>query len=119
MKRFRRFVAFFVCAVLVAAVGVARAQHRNDPTLTYDFYDCTGPAPSSFTAVRDYWSAGSFDLTDGTAIFVGLIFFDIDTGSEFSPPGLDVSGNVTVSCYVTSPISGDTLLIEGFLTPAS
>lgn len=116
-----RIVALLASLVVATAglfAGAAQAGPSN--VLTYEFEGCIGPAgaPSSFTAVREEPAAGSgFRLVDGSAIFVGLVFFDVTTGTGFRPPGLLSNGNVTVTCLAVSPISGDLLVIGGFLAP--
>ncbi len=120
MKRIRMVALLATLSLASLNVGVAQADSSN--LLTYSFESCIGPAgaPSSFTAVREDPSAGSaFRLLDGSAIFVGLVFFDVNTGTGFSPPGLLSSGTVTVTCLTISPISGDVLVIGGFLARRS
>ena len=107
-------------SMLLATAGLLAGAAQADPStvLTYSFTGCTGPAPSSFDAVREERASGSgFRLTSGEAIFVVLVFRDLVTGTAFSPPGIDVSGVATVTCMVESPISGDTLQLSGFLAP--
>src|SRR5438132_597069 len=122
--RIKLFVARLACVSLVATsllvgiAGTAQADPNNGKTTTTSFFDCTGPpgTPSSFTAVREAAGSG-FALTDGTSVFTVVIFDDVTTGVSFSPKGLSHSGNVTTTCTVISSISGDTLLLSGFLTP--
>jgi hypothetical protein len=115
-----RIVAL-LASLVVATAGLfaGAAQAGSGDVLTYNFEGCTGPAgtPSSFAAVRQEGAGGSFRLLDGSAIFVGLVFYDVTTGTGFSPPGLLSSGTVTVTCLAISPISGHTLVIGGFLAP--
>jgi hypothetical protein len=122
MKPVRPFVPLLAClSIVVGIFSVEVARADPDSPATY-FFDCSGPAgtPTSFYAVREAGSVGSgYHLTDGTAIFVVVIFDDVTSGVSFSPPGLSQSGNVTTTCTVTSSISGDTLLLSGFLTPVS
>jgi hypothetical protein len=106
----------FVCASILAAsmfAGTAAGAHN---TATYTFYGCTGPAPSTFQAVKTALpaaaqypvaSASAFFLTDGSGIFVVLSF------SPGDPPGISVSGNATVSCLIDFSIG--TFTWSGFI----
>jgi len=126
MRRIKVFVARLACVSLAAAGvmitigGTAQADPANGGTTTVSFFDCTGPpgTPSGFIAVRESGGSG-FLLRDGTAVFVGLIFDDVTTGQAFSPQGLSSSGNVTTTCTAINSVSGDTVLVSGFLAPVS
>jgi hypothetical protein len=108
----------FVCAWILAAsmfVGTTVAA-RN--TSTYTLYDCTGPAPSTFQAVKTLLpaaapypvaSASAYFLTDGSGIFVVLSF------NPGNPPGIGVSGNATVTCQID--FSSGTSTWSGILVP--
>jgi hypothetical protein len=126
MRRITRYAALLACGSLavgssmVALGGAARADPNNGGTTTTSFFNCTGPpgTPSSFTAARQSGGSG-FHLSDGTAVFVGVIFADLTTGQAFSPPGLSSSGNVTTICTAMSATTGDMVQVSGFLTPVS
>ena len=126
MRRINRWAARLACGSLalgssmVVLSGTAQADPNNGGTTTTSFFNCTGPpgTPPSFTAARESGGSG-FHLSDGTAVFVGVIFADLTTGRAFSPPGLSSSGNVTTICTAISPITHDTVQVSGFLTPVS
>jgi hypothetical protein len=120
MRLVRPFVAALVCASAIAAsaVAVAQADPNNGGTLTYHFFDCTGPAgtPSSFDAVNQS-GGSSYQLTNGTGVYVLQGFVDETTGeTSTAPPGLIKNGQANVTCTEIGPVSGDTFLITGFLT---
>ncbi len=105
----------FVCASILAASMFAGTAMAHS-TSTYTFYRCTGPAPSTFQAVKTALpdaalypvaAASAFFLIDGSAIFVVLSF------SPGDPPGISVSGNATVSCLIDFSIG--TFTWSGFL----
>ena len=120
MKR-ASFAACAACASIVAATFAGSA--RAIDTSVYTFYDCDGPAgtPSTFTAVKTRLpgaspngvaAAAAFRLTDGSAIFVVLSFGQ----GNFSPPGIDHSGNAVVTCSVDTAVG--TFEFSGLLAPA-
>jgi hypothetical protein len=97
----RTIVAFACASILALTTFAGTAIARS--TSTYTFYDCTGPAPSTFQAVKTALpaaarngvaSASAFFLTDGSGVFVVLSF-----NPDF-PPGISVSGNATVTCLI-------------------
>ena len=99
MNRVR--VAFACAAILAASTFAGTAAAHS--TSTYTFYGCTGPAPSTFQAVKTALptaarnrvaSASAFFLTDGSATFVVLSF------SPGDPRGISVSGQATVTCQI-------------------
>jgi hypothetical protein len=115
MNRVRVAIA---CASLLAATTFAGSAVAHS-TSTYTFYDCTGPAPSTFQAVKTALpdaavnpvaAASAFFLTDGSGIFVVLSF------SPGDPPGISLSGNATVSCLIDFSIG--TFTWSGFLVSA-
>ncbi len=118
MKRLKPFVTALACASLLAA-GAAAEASADPSTPSWNFFNCTGPTgtPSSFTALHENSQGSGFLLSDGTVTFVALIFSDLTSGMEFSPPGQSSSGIATVTCTVVNPFSGHTLQISGFLTP--
>jgi hypothetical protein len=127
MKRLKVFLSALLCISAIAATtaAVAQADPSNgggpyEGTLTYHFFDCTGPAgtPSSFAAVRQ--AAGdAWLLTNGTGIYVIQGVVDETTATTYHfPPGLSQSGKPTVTCTEIGPITGHTFLTVGFFTPA-
>ena len=118
-------IAFAVVACEVSTPTGPDAPPRvlavTAPTATYAFYDCIGPSgtPTAFTAVKTavplqsgapVSAAAAFRLTDDSAIFVVLRF---DTA--FSPPGINHSGNATITCSVN--INGEVFYYSGLLAP--
>ena len=113
-----------LAAVIVSGLilATARAAIADAGPFTFPFHDCVGPSgtPPSFTAEKTqvapaaggFALATGYRLTDGTRVFIALIRGDI-----FGPPGIDVSGNVTTTCLVDTPLFG-TVEFRGFLTPA-
>jgi hypothetical protein len=110
-------LALVSASILAASIfaGTVVASHN---TSSYTFYNCTGPAPSTFTATKTLLpdaavnrvaSAATYFLTDGSGIFVVLSF------SPGNPPGISVSGNATVTCQVT--LSSGTWTWSGILVP--
>ena len=100
---------------------IASVVAVSGPAALYDFYDCAGPSgtPNSFSAVKtatppqsgsSVSAAAAFRLVDGSAIFVVLSF-----GDAFNPPGIETSGNATVTCSVT--IGGAEYAFSGLLAP--
>lgn len=115
---YRRAAAFAGAAMLVTMVAPAKGA----TTEIYDFYGCVGPAgtPTSFTAHKTSLpsaagapvsAAAAFRLTDGSAVFVVLSFGE----GNFSPPGIGVAGNATVTCSVDT--SSGTFEFSGMLVP--
>ena len=105
-----------------APSGAAPAGLAASATATYDFYSCVGPAgtPSAFTAVKTavppqtghpVSAAAAFRLVDNSGIFIVLSF----GAGGFTPPGIEVSGNATVTCTVA--IEGQVFNWSGVLTP--
>jgi len=102
-----RFTAILACAVAVVTGAFAGAARGGD-TEIYSFHDCVGPSGiGSFTAVKEALpessgrgvsSASAFRLTDGSGVFVVLIF--LNNGVGFSPPGVTTSGVATTTCSV-------------------
>ena len=103
-----------------AMLTITVAPVRGAPVATYDFYACVGPAgtPTSFTAEKTSLptasgapvsSAAAFRLTDGSGVFVVLSFGE----GNFSPPGIGVAGNATVTCSVET--SSGTFEFSGIL----
>ncbi len=102
MKKLAAGFSVLVCTVaLLASVFVSTAAASS--TETYTFYNCTGPSPARFTAVKTALptsahgavsAAAAFRLADGT-VFVVLNF-----GSGAFPPGTTHSGNANVICLV-------------------
>jgi hypothetical protein len=120
VKHLKAVTAALACAAAVAATS-APAQADSSP-LTFDFYDCTGPAgtPSQFSAVRvsSLSSTLAFQLTDGRGIFVVLLFRDETAGVDVRPtfaPGL--VANSVVTCSAVGPLLGHQLTVSGFFAP--
>jgi len=99
-----------------AALGASR------PEASYDFYNCVGPAgtPTAFAAVKTavppqtghpVSAAAAFRLTDNSGVFIVLSF----GAGAFSPPGIEVSGNATVTCSVE--IDGQVFAWSGVIAP--
>ena len=120
MKRFRLMMVMLASAAAVAATA-ASAPAAATP-LTFDFYDCTGPAgtPTEFSAARisSVSPTLAFHRTDGEGIFVVLLFNDADAGVDVRPtfaPGL--LANAQVTCSAIGPLLGHQLTVSGFFTP--
>jgi len=117
MKKLVAGLAVLVCTVaLLASVFVSTAAASS--TETYTFYNCTGPSPTTFTAVKTALptpasgavaAAAAFRLADGS-VFVVLNF-----GSGPFPPGTTHSGNANVICLVDFSIGTHT--VSGLLAP--
>jgi hypothetical protein len=114
----RRLVACLAVGLVIVAAVPAAVTAR--PTAEYDFYDCTGSGPDSFTAVKTATppesggpvsSGGAFAATDGSGTFVVLSFGE----GNFDPPGIDVSGAATTECLVDTSVG--TLLYSGIWVP--
>ena len=120
MKPFKLMTAMFASAAAVAAAA-APAQADVSP-LTFDFYNCTGPAetPSEFSAdrVSSLSPTLAFHRTDGAGIFVVLLFRDEDGGFDVRPtfaPGL--SAKAVITCSAVGPLLGHQLTVSGFFAP--
>jgi hypothetical protein len=120
MKRFRLMTAMFASAAAVGAVAVP--AQAGVSALTFDFYDCTGPAgtPSAFSAdrVSSLSPTLAFHRTDGAGIFVALLFHDEDAGIDVRPPfapGLAAKAQVT--CSAIGPRFAHQLTVSGFFAP--
>jgi hypothetical protein len=120
MKTYRS-APFLACASILAAAFTGSAGAAN--TSTYTFYDCVGPegTPDTFTAVKTALppaagapvsAAAAFRLTDSRMIFVVLSFGE----GNFSPPGIQISGNAVVTCSVD--LSSGTTEFSGLLARA-
>ena len=119
MKRLGAIFAILVCTVVISAsvlVGPAAASDTD----TYTFYNCHGPSPSTFVAVKTALpqaspypvsAASAFRLIDGSAIFVVRGF----SQGAFSSPGK--SANATVTCAITFTSPSGTFYASGFLAP--
>jgi hypothetical protein len=117
MRRFKHMSSVFATAVAVAATA-ASAQADASP-MTFDFYDCSGPAgtPEEFSAARvsSLSPTLAFHRTDGSGVFVVLLFKDEDTGVDVRPtfaPGL--SAQALVTCSAIGPRFGHQLTVSGF-----
>src|SRR5215210_1423528 len=120
MKSFKVMTTMFACAAALAATA-ASAQGAASP-LSFDFYDCIGPAgtPSAFSAARTSSVSPTlaFHRTDGAGIFVVLLFNDATVGVDVRPtfaPGL--AGKADVTCSAVGPRLGHELTVSGFFAP--
>jgi hypothetical protein len=68
-----------------------------------------------FTATRVGFG-DAFQLPDG-GVFVGLIYYDVTTGTYVVPPRPGTTAVSPVTCFVVNPFSGDVFTISGFFTP--
>ena len=119
-RRKQLALAVVVFVIGATAAGAASTPAVADPSsLTFNFFDCTGPAgtPTTFSAERVSSNSGSlaFHLTDGSGIFVVLQFRDETAGIDTRPtfaPGLDAKSVVT--CSAIGPLLGHQLTVSGF-----
>ena len=110
-----------LASAAAVAATTASAQAGATP-LTFDFYDCTGPAgtPTEFSAARisSVSPTLAFHRTDGGGNFVVLLFNDADAGVDVRPtfaPGLLAKAQIT--CSAIGPLFGHQLTVSGFFTP--
>jgi hypothetical protein len=119
MSHINRFWVTAISALALTASLAATADAAARPGI-FSFHDCVGPAstPASFTATKENLpdsainpaSAGiSFDLVDGSAVFVVQQFDDTTIA-----PGIPAS-NLVVTCEVDIPLG--TFSFTGALTP--
>jgi hypothetical protein len=116
MDRVRRLMLITVGVATLMLVGPVAATAAP---ATWTFHDCSGGAgtPSGFTATHANSAGSAWSLTDGTTVFVVLIFEDLTAGKESRAPGHDVTGNATTTCSVVNPFTDHTLRLSGFLSP--
>jgi len=119
-----------VCVSVLAAVsgGTASAEPDNDRTLTYHLTACTsGP---DFDAVKQPGQAAALHLADDTGNFVSMKAvvlgnqtvngtFYADGTILFETPGFSgPNGLPTITCTNTSPVSGITARVTGYIAPS-
>jgi hypothetical protein len=118
MTAFRPLVALLVCVGVLGAQA-ASAAPSTPATLTYEFTECEGAGPASFTAVKQPSGAAGLQLTDGSATFVFMESIDVATNTvEFTTPGFKHNGLPTVTCLLFPPSTPEQLvLVTGLLAP--
>jgi hypothetical protein len=129
MMRLTRCAALltFVSALGVGSVGIASAEPNNGRTVTYEFTDCTsGP---DFEAVKQLGQAAALHLASGPGNFVAMKSvvlgdqtvdgtFYTDGTVLFETPGFSGrNGLPTITCTNTSPTSGITSRVTGYIAP--
>jgi hypothetical protein len=100
--------------------GVARADPSTSTTLTYHFTDCSGPAgtPTTFDAVKQPSESAALQLTSGSGTFVLIEAVDVATGATlFTTPGFVYNNLATITCSLIHPVTGQHVLITGFIAP--
>jgi hypothetical protein len=125
----KRSAMTLVClsALVAGSGGTASAEPRNDRTLTYHFTACTsGP---NFDAVKQPSEAAALHLADDTGNFVAMKAvvlgnqtvngtFYADGTILFETPGFSgPNGLPTITCTNTSPVSGITARVTGYIAP--
>jgi hypothetical protein len=133
--RLRRSAATFVCvSAVVGGVlgGVANADPGNSRTLTYYFTQCvasTGGSVPDFQAVKQLSQAAALHLLNGSGNFVAMNAvvlgdqtvngtFYADGTVLFATPGFSgTNGLPTITCTNTSPLSGITERVSGYIAP--
>ena len=129
MMRLTRCAAIltFASALGGGSVGIANAEPDNGKTVTYEFSDCTsGP---DFEAVKQLGQAAALHLVKGPGNFVAMksvVLGDQTVDGTFYADGtvlfetLGFSGRnglPTITCTNTSPTSGITSLVTGYIAP--
>lgn len=126
--RIRRCALVVACTSALAGTlgGVATAEPNNGNTLTYSFTDCT--SGSDFQTVKLSQAAGQH-LLGSSGIFVTMKAvvlgaqtvngtFYADGTVLFETPGFSgPNGLPTVTCTNTSPLSGITSRVTGYIAP--
>ena len=101
-------------------------------TLTYEFTRCEdsdGAAVPDFQAVKQLSEAAALHLLDGSGNFVLMKAevegdqtvngIDYEDGQIlFATPGFDTNGLPTITCTNTSPLSGITAKVTGYIAPS-
>ena len=127
--RLKRSAAALVCVSALAGSlgGVATAEPNNDKTLTYSFTDCT--SGSDFEAVKQPSEAAALHLVDGSGNVVAMKAvvegdqtvngtFYADGTVLFATPGFSGPNDLsTITCTSTSPVSGITSRVTGYIAP--
>jgi hypothetical protein len=131
----RRSAATLACLSVIAGSvlgGSAQADPSNPGTVTYDFTDCVdsdGDAVLDFQAVKEFSEGAALHLLDGSGTFVAMKAvvdgdqtvngtFYADGTVLFATPGFDRNGLPTITCTNTSPVSGLTALVTGYIAPS-
>ena len=106
MMRLTRCAALltFVSALGIGSVGMAGAEPDNGKTVTYEFTDCT--SGSDFEAVKQLGQAAALHLASGP----GTVLFE--TLGFSGRNGLPI-----ITCTNTSPTSGITSRVTGYIAP--
>lgn len=130
--RLKRSATALVCVSALAGSfgGVATAEPNNDKTLTYVFTECTS-GPSYFEAVKQPSEAAALHLVGGSGNFVAMkavvegdqtvngTFYANGT-VLFATPGFSGPNNLpTITCLSTSPVSGITSRVTGYIAPTT
>jgi hypothetical protein len=133
--RLKRSAATFACLTAIAGTvlgGVAKADPSNGKTLTYTFTQCVasgGGARPDFQAVKQLSQAAALHLLDGSGNFVAMKAvvlgdqtvdgtFYADGTVLFETPGFSgKNGLPTITCTNTSPLSGITERVTGYIAP--
>ena len=129
MMRLTRCAALLtlVSAFGVGSVGIANAEPDNGKTVTYEFSDCT--SGSDFEAVKQLGQAAALHLVGGRGNFVAMKSvvlgdqtvdgtFYADGTVLFETPGFSgPNGLPTITCTNTSPTSGITSRVTGYIAP--
>ena len=125
----RILVLLGVAASVVAAAfgGVANAAPDNGNTLTYSFTECS--SGSDFEAVKQESEAAALHLADGSGKFVAMTaivagdqtvdgtFYE-DGTTLFETAGFTGRNKLpTITCLNTSPLSGITAWVTGYVAP--
>jgi hypothetical protein len=121
----RRSAATLACLSAIAGSvlgGVAKADPSNDRTLTYEFTGCrdsNGAAVPNFQAVKQPGQAAAVHLLDGRGNFLFMRAEDLDGNLLFEVPGFTGrNGLPTITCINTSPLSGTTARVTGYIAPS-
>ena len=131
----RRSMATFACLSVIAGSvlgGSAQADPSNTGTVTYDFTDCvasTGGDVEDFQAVKQFGEGAALHLLDGSGNFVAMKAVvegnQTVNGTDyvhgqvlFATPGFDTNGLPTITCTNTSPVSGITARVTGYIAPS-
>ena len=118
MTAFRPFVALLVCVGMLG-VQAASAAPSTPATLTYEFTDCVGEGPDSFTAVKQPSGAAGLQVVEFKATFVFMESIDEATGAvEFTTPGFEHNGLPAVTWLLFPPSTPEQLVrVTGLLAP--
>jgi hypothetical protein len=122
----RRSAGTLACLSVIAGSvlgGVAEADPSNDRTLTYEFtqctFDATGAAVPDFKGVKQPSQAAAVHLLDGRGNFLFMRAEDLDGNLLFEVPGFTGrNGLPTITCINTSPLSGTTARVTGYIAPS-